>query len=173
MFALVFISDRSTVTTIYLPLLVGFFLYYKALFLIVDFDFPFKEYSLSFLRRSVYLMSYFNFFLAWEILSLSFNSEKHCWVEYPKLWDFPFQIFKYYAAPICPAVSSENQLIALWVFFFFFFFFFGMWLCFSLAAFRILKDFFCHFNYDMSWCGSLSTFGLALTMFLSGKPFPF
>ena len=62
---------------------------------------------------------------------------------------FPFQDFECIMALLWPAkFLQRNQLIALWGFPHI------KTHCFSLAAFKILFIFhFCHFNYDMSWCG--------------------
>ena len=65
-------------------------------------------------------------------------------------------------------ISAEKQLVALmegslvtdsWFF--------------SLAAFRILSFNFCHFNYDISWCGSVWVhFVWDPLCFLYMDPFP-
>ena len=92
--------------------------------------------------------------LIWKILYLSFNYKWwSCWLEYSRLQVFLFEFWIYRATPFWGAkLLYIYMLIALW-------WCPLIWLCFSLAAFRILSFSFGHL---IMICHSVSLFGFIL-----------
>ena len=116
--------------------------------LLIAFSFPLRKDPLRFLLVLVQYRLTLSFCLSEKFLSPSVLNNYHAWYSI-QLQVFLFQNFIiHHVTSFCPAkFLKKNQLITLCGSLY-------TTLCFSLATFRILSNFFL-FNYDISWSGSV------------------